>query len=151
MCIRDRRWKFSDTGSTVTGILLFEHRDFKGKSKVFTGDTPYVGRDFNDIVSSLKVPPGYSVRLYEHKDYGGKSKVFIGDTSYVGKDFNNKASSLKIIKEKGRMVFYEGNDATQDRIFSFSTETSRSWNCKKGDCENDEARSVVLYLSLIHI
>ena len=43
------------------------------------------------------------------------------------------------------MVFYEGNDATQDRLFSFSTETSRSWNCKKGDCENDEARSVVLY------
>ena len=45
------------------------------------------------------------------------------------------------------MVFYEGNDATQDRLFSFSTETSRSWNCKKGDCENAEAKSVVLYQS----
>ena len=141
-----QRWKFSDTGSTVTGILLFEHEDYKGKSKVFTGNTPYVGRDFNNIASSLKVPPGYSVRLYEHKDYKGKkSKKFVGDTRYVGKDFNNIATSLKIIKEKGKMVFYEGNDATQDRIFSFSTETSRSWNCKKGDCENDEARSVVLY------
>jgi len=85
------------------------------------------------------------ILLFEHRDYKGKSKVFTGDTSYVGDDFNDKASSIRIIKEEGRMVFYEGNDATQDKIFSFSTETSRSWNCKKGDCENDEARSVVLY------
>jgi len=90
-----QRWNFS---STVTEILLFEHSDFKGKSKVFTGDTPYVGDDFDDIASSLKVPPGYAVILYEHKDYKGKSKVFITEAKYVGTDFNDKASSLKVKK-----------------------------------------------------
>ena len=39
----------------MTGILLFEHRDYKGKSKVFTGNTPYVGRDFNDKASSTRI------------------------------------------------------------------------------------------------
>ena len=39
----------------MTGILLFEHRDYKGKSKVFTGNTPYVGDDFNDKASSIRI------------------------------------------------------------------------------------------------
>ena len=56
--------------------------------------------------------------------------MFTGNTPYVGDDFNDKALSIRIIKEEGKMVFYESNDATPDRLFSFSTETSRSWNCK---------------------
>jgi len=39
----------------VTGILLFEHSDYKGKSKVFIGDTSYVGDDFNDKASSTRI------------------------------------------------------------------------------------------------
>ena len=57
------------------------------------------------------------ILLFEHRDYKGKSKVFIGDTSYVGDDFNDKASSIRIIKEEGKMVFYEGNDATKTGYF----------------------------------
>ena len=39
----------------MTGILLFEHSDYKGKSKVFIGDTSYVGDDFNDKASSTRI------------------------------------------------------------------------------------------------
>ena len=39
----------------MTGILLFEHSEFKGKSKVFIGDTSYVGRGFNDKASSTRI------------------------------------------------------------------------------------------------
>ena len=39
----------------MTGILLFEHRDYKGKSKVFTGDASYMGDDFNDKASSTRI------------------------------------------------------------------------------------------------
>ena len=39
----------------MTGILLSEHRDYKGKSKVFTGDTSYVGDDFKDKASSTRI------------------------------------------------------------------------------------------------
>ena len=91
-----QRWTFRDAGSTVTGILLYEDKDYQGKSKVITGDTPYLGDDFNNIASSLKVPAKYAVILYEQKNYEGDTKVLITSTGYVGKDFNNKVSSLKV-------------------------------------------------------
>ena len=36
-------------------VTLYEHNGFEGRSKTFTEDTPYVGDDFNDITSSIKV------------------------------------------------------------------------------------------------
>lgn len=36
-------------------VTLYEHPEFKGRSKSFTEDTPWVGDDFNDITSSIKV------------------------------------------------------------------------------------------------
>lgn len=36
-------------------VTLYEDAKFQGKSKTFTSDTPYVGDDFNDIASSIKV------------------------------------------------------------------------------------------------
>ncbi len=89
-----QRWKF-EAKDLVT---LYEHPDYGGKSKMFQGEVPYVGYDFNDIASSLEVPEGYTVILYEHPNYGGDSKVFLGDASYVGDDFNDKISSLKVLE-----------------------------------------------------
>ncbi|MGL5192657.1 MAG: hypothetical protein ACRC8Y_03490 [Chroococcales cyanobacterium] len=36
-------------------VTLYEHSEFKGRFKSFTEDTPWVGDDFNDITSSIKV------------------------------------------------------------------------------------------------
>lgn len=36
-------------------VTLYEHTEFKGKRKTFTRDTPYVGKDFNDLASSIVV------------------------------------------------------------------------------------------------
>ena len=36
-------------------VTLYEHANGTGRSKLFTQDTSYVGDDFNDITSSLKV------------------------------------------------------------------------------------------------
>jgi len=142
-----QRWNFYPTGGLV--IQLYEHANFKGKLKVLSDDASTLG-DFDDIVSSLKVSPGYVVALYENEDYQGDQIFLKGSVSYVGEYFNDRASSLKIFSEKdlkpGKMVFYEGNDATQDRLFTLSTDKSDSWDCKHSDaCENDEARSVKLY------
>lgn len=38
-----------------TKVTLYEHSEFSGRSKTFTQDASYVGNDFNDITSSLKV------------------------------------------------------------------------------------------------
>jgi uncharacterized protein YbdZ (MbtH family) len=36
-------------------VTLFEHRDFKGRSKVLRSDCSYIGDDFNDLTSSIRV------------------------------------------------------------------------------------------------
>ena len=36
-------------------VTVYEHGGFSGRSKVFTEDTPWVGDDFNDLTSSIKV------------------------------------------------------------------------------------------------
>jgi hypothetical protein len=36
-------------------VTLYEHGGFSGRSKIFTEDTPWVGDDFNDVTSSIKV------------------------------------------------------------------------------------------------
>lgn len=36
-------------------VTLYEHAGFSGRSKSFNEDTPWVGDDFNDITSSIKV------------------------------------------------------------------------------------------------
>ena len=36
-------------------VTLYEHGGFAGRSKSFTEDTPWVGDDFNDVTSSIKI------------------------------------------------------------------------------------------------
>lgn len=36
-------------------VTLYEHKGFTGRTKTFTQDTPFVGNDFNDITSAIKV------------------------------------------------------------------------------------------------
>jgi hypothetical protein len=36
-------------------VTLYEHPGFTGRSKTFTEDTPWVGDDFNDVTSSIKI------------------------------------------------------------------------------------------------
>lgn len=38
-------------------VTLYEHGGFQGKSKSFTSDAGWVGDDFNDIASSVKIEP----------------------------------------------------------------------------------------------
>jgi hypothetical protein len=78
-------------------VALFEHNDYGGREKTFSGDTAWVGDDFNDITSSLKVSPGYCVILYEHMNHGGRSRQFCQDTPFVGDGFNDIASSFRVV------------------------------------------------------
>lgn len=38
-------------------VTLYEHSGFQGRSKTLTGNASYIGDDFNDITSSIKVEP----------------------------------------------------------------------------------------------
>jgi len=80
---------------------VYEHVTFEGKSYVFDeGNYSNMGDyNFNDIISSIEVEPGFMVKAYEHANYSGKFDIYEGGTSYykLGR-MNDKISSMKIEK-----------------------------------------------------
>ncbi|RAL24615.1 hypothetical protein DL897_08810 [Thermoflavimicrobium daqui] len=80
-------------------VTLYEHANFQGRAKRFCGDTSYVGNDFNDIASSVKVDCSVnSVTLFEHANYQGRYVTYHGcqKIGYVGNSFNDIISSLAV-------------------------------------------------------
>lgn len=84
--------------STPTGIACFyENVDYGGSSFCIDANTSYVGADWNDKASSVKVRSGYQVDLYADANYGGRSIRLTADApSLVPLNFNDLMSSAKI-------------------------------------------------------
>lgn len=99
-----------------THVFLYEHNNYNNETNgdclnlllpVSGGTAGYdltqyqmsSGGSWNDQVSSLGFPSGYTVTLYQDVVNGqgrGGAKVFTGGTSYVGDDFNDQASFVEI-------------------------------------------------------
>lgn len=93
-------------GPGLQDPTFFEHIDYVGSSKPWSQDTSFVDWDWNDRISSLRIPAGVTVILYEHRDFGGVSLTLTGDVSDLrnysgpGADgtWNDAASSIRIIR-----------------------------------------------------
>ena len=110
------------TGPSATeaqdGVTIYEHPQFKGTSRLLltdvedlddlTGGCHQDGRfdptlDFDDCISSIRIPPGWRVTVYEDPRYRGRSATFtsdIGDLDDVkgpcGGDFDDCISSISV-------------------------------------------------------
>ena len=66
---------------TPTQVSIFEHNNYGGRTQQlilgYNAGPLAIG---NDVVSSVKVPPGYRVTLYEHAPGNGRVKVLTADT-----------------------------------------------------------------------
>jgi hypothetical protein len=75
-------------------VVLYDHKDFKGKSHVIRKGTPNLTADkFNDITSSLKwnIAPGKAAVLCDEKDYKRPVLILVGtgELADVKKDHPN--------------------------------------------------------------
>ncbi len=85
-------------------VVLFEGCDFTGRYKKFgMGNVAFVGSDFNDITSAIKIGPFTSVTIYESMNFAGKSASWKNDSDAVStvscltaNSFNDMLSSLKV-------------------------------------------------------
>ena len=60
------------------GITVFANENFHGKTATFRQDIPDLTRSgFNDVISSLKVPPGETWEICEHINYQGRCLVVL--------------------------------------------------------------------------
>lgn len=77
-------------------VTLYEHENFRGRTKVFTSDTTYVGDDFNDLTSAILID--LVATVYEHGSYQGRSQALgVGNYPMSALTFGNDAiSSIKV-------------------------------------------------------
>ncbi|MEH0154464.1 beta/gamma crystallin-related protein [Limibacter armeniacum] len=93
------------------GVTVFKHTNFKGSKKVLDkGEYPTIGIG-NDVMSSLKIAPGYFVHLYKDSGFRGSHIVlFQGDYASLP-GWNDKVSSMKIFEHDAKLFplvsFYE--------------------------------------------
>jgi hypothetical protein len=94
-------------------VVLFEACDFGGRYKKYgMGNVSFVGNDFNDITSAIKIGPFTSLTIYENSNYEGKSMMWKNDTNAISpiscltaNNFNDMLSSLKVTSSTAQVSF----------------------------------------------
>ncbi len=80
-------------------ITLYEHVDYRGASRSFSGNEPnLVGVGFNDVASSARIGDGVW-EICEHVNYGGRCiRLGRDDRSLADDGFNDLASSIRLVR-----------------------------------------------------
>ena len=104
--------RFGFLGQTC--IHAYEDKNYKGTRWDFCinpRSNPPLS-EFNDKISSLKIPPGYVVKAYEHSDTSGSGHPYILDVPDLAKGLNDEISWMKIEEfETSKCIkFYEDKD-----------------------------------------
>jgi hypothetical protein len=85
-------------------VSFYQDVSYAGESFAAPVDQSFVGWEWNDRISSIRIPSGKTVVLYEHIDYGGASLTLTGDQvdlrGYPGPGgdgtWNDAVSSIRI-------------------------------------------------------
>lgn len=115
-------------------VVLFENCDYKGRYKKFgMGNIAFVGNDFNDITSSIKIGPYTSVTIYENANFGGKSATWKNDSNAISvvscltdNNFNDMLSSLKVTSSTAQVSF--NLNVRANPVFSLGPFNMFPWN-----------------------
>jgi hypothetical protein len=60
-------------------VLLCDDIYYGGACFEASSDSSFVGWDWNDRISSISVPAGWTVTIYEHDNFNGAALVLEGD------------------------------------------------------------------------
>lgn len=99
-------------------IILFEHANFEGASHSISSDRAYFSDlAWNDQISSIHVPEGWSVVVYEHH-FNGASMTLTHDWSVRNShDFwNDRISSIKVVPPAQGHCYADGYGSAQQVV-----------------------------------
>jgi hypothetical protein len=129
-------------------ITIYEHDDFKGKSKTFTSTVSCLDNEWNDMASSLSVestlPPGYNPNdyvIFYNDCYSNGYSRSIGPGTYTAAQLGllrENISSFTIFGNLQVKVYTASENATG---YSYTFEQSQS--CLGGSY-NDKIKSLVI-------
>lgn len=92
---RDRR-RYDDRRSRGQ-VCFYEHAQYRGRRfcAPVGRAVSWVGRDNNDIFSSLQMPRGVRVTVCRDRNFGGPCKSFHGGVDFFGGGWNDTISSFR--------------------------------------------------------
>ncbi|MFD3657586.1 hypothetical protein [Streptomyces sp. NPDC058620] len=76
--------------------MFFSDTNHQGKSKALGPGKYVLAEDFNDIISSVRVPPAWTVTLFDGRDFSGEKLELIKDAPSLGGRINDRTSSILI-------------------------------------------------------
>ncbi|HSQ89767.1 beta/gamma crystallin-related protein [Romboutsia sp.] len=103
-------------------VTLYEHADFEGKSKIITCDMPWVGSNFDNITSSIKVEV-ITVKIYEQPNYEGKvQELQLGQYNLNQLNIGNDTLSSIKIPLGFQVILYEHADFKgKSKVITYDT------------------------------
>jgi hypothetical protein len=97
------------TGQTV---VLYQDTNYRGDSRIVIANQPDLddlpgcggaGADWDDCISSIRIPSGWEITVFEHDDYSGMSTTFSADVPDLhlqmgpcGNDWDDCISSIQV-------------------------------------------------------
>ena len=102
------------SSQSIKSVKFFEHANYQGGSMNYTTDRANLTQlrarsgSWNDKISSMVIPPNWSVTIYEHTNYQGRSLTLRGNQSNLSSKrggpnrgtWNDAISSFRIRKGK---------------------------------------------------
>jgi len=79
-------------------MIVYWDRDYGGASQVFYSGEPYIGDDWNDKVSSVRVVAGVWSFFWDQRFEGERFVAGPGGYRYVGDHWNDQISSFRCIR-----------------------------------------------------
>ena len=76
------------TMPTGTTVVVYQDTNYRGDSRVLIGNQPDLddlpgcggaGADWDDCISSIRIPSGWELTVFEHDDYEGVTTTFTAD------------------------------------------------------------------------
>jgi hypothetical protein len=102
----------SPTMPSGNTVILYQDTNYRGDSRALLGnqedldDLPGcggAGADWDDCVSSIRIPSGWEITVFEHDDYAGMSTTFSADVPDLhlqmgpcGNDWDDCISSIQV-------------------------------------------------------
>ena len=102
----------SPTTPTGTAPVIYQDTNFRGDSRAVAADASDLdnlpgcggpGADWDDCISSIRVPAGWEVTVFEHDLYSGASATFTSDIEALeqrmgpcGGDWDDCISSIQV-------------------------------------------------------
>ncbi|MFF3673695.1 hypothetical protein ACFYYS_06860 [Streptomyces sp. NPDC002120] len=100
----------------MSEAVFFSDTNHKGKSKALGPGRYVLAEDFNDIISSVRVPAGWTVTLFDGRDFDGARVELTSDASSLDGRINDRTSSILITAAEAGGAPSPGEGAVRNSV-----------------------------------